>query len=233
MPTFGLPSAPDAPVLNTARPEAELFERYAYDNANLGHAMIRDGNGARSFDTLLRYRGGTLAELWRALRTLKALQAERHAQELREAARTQRPDDPERRGNPDDSGRPGSQVDRRQPRPRLAAALAVPNARRTGARRTGIMRATVRTRNARKTACAAIPAGRDRTEKPKRFAAGRDDARAARPAQRGLAHGVSPAGAGRSGSAPSSARSRPRPRRSPRPPARTRAGRRDRAAAPR
>jgi hypothetical protein len=33
----------------------------------------------RSFDTLLRYRGGTLAELWRALRTLKALQAEQGA----------------------------------------------------------------------------------------------------------------------------------------------------------
>ena len=41
--------------------------------------MIRDCNGARSFDTLLRYRGGTLAELWRALRTLKALQAEARA----------------------------------------------------------------------------------------------------------------------------------------------------------
>jgi hypothetical protein len=46
----------------------------------LGHALIRDCNGgARSFDTLLRYRGGALAELWRALRTLKALQAERAA----------------------------------------------------------------------------------------------------------------------------------------------------------
>jgi hypothetical protein len=42
----------------------------------LGLALIRDCYGARAFDTLLRYRGGTLAELWRALRTLKALQAE-------------------------------------------------------------------------------------------------------------------------------------------------------------
>jgi hypothetical protein len=58
------------------RIEAELFERHAYDNANLGLALIRDGNGTRSFDTLLRYRGAALAELWRALRLLKALQAE-------------------------------------------------------------------------------------------------------------------------------------------------------------
>jgi hypothetical protein len=192
--------------------------------------MIRDGNGARSFDTLLRYRGGMLPELWRALRTLKALQAERHAQELREAARTQRPDEPERRGNPDDFGRPGSQVDEPAgnpalawlpPRPFPAPGGPVPCVQPFEPEVRG------------KTACAAIPAGRDRREKPKRFAAGGDDARAARPAQRGLAHGVSPAGAGRSGSAPSSARSRPHPRRSPRPPARTRAGPRDRAAAPR
>jgi hypothetical protein len=39
---------------------------------------------SRSFDTLLRDRGGTLAELWRALRTLKALRAE--AAHVREAA---------------------------------------------------------------------------------------------------------------------------------------------------
>src|ERR687892_2270974 len=58
------------------RLEAELFERHHYPGGNLGLALIRDCNGARSFDTLLRYRGGTLAELWRALRTLKALQAE-------------------------------------------------------------------------------------------------------------------------------------------------------------
>ena len=60
------------------RLEAELFERHHYPGGNLGLALIRDCNGgARSFDTLLRYRGGALAELWRALRTLKALQAER------------------------------------------------------------------------------------------------------------------------------------------------------------
>jgi hypothetical protein len=126
------------------RIEAELFERYAYDNANLGHAMIRDGNGARAFDTLLRYRGGTLAELWRALRTLKELQAERAAitasaparsavaAEAPEPARLAaiapaplaalacmaRPDEPERRTNPCDSGRASDRADcRSEPGP--------------------------------------------------------------------------------------------------------------------
>jgi hypothetical protein len=102
------------------RIEAGLFEHYLRGDRNLGLALIRDGNGPRAFDTLLRYRGGTLAELWRALRTLKALQAERHAQEVREATRTRRPDEPERRGNPDDSGRPGSQVDEPAANPALA-----------------------------------------------------------------------------------------------------------------
>jgi hypothetical protein len=62
------------------RIEAELFERHADRERNLGLALIRDGNGARAFDTLLRYRGTTLAELWRALRLFKALQAEAAAQ---------------------------------------------------------------------------------------------------------------------------------------------------------
>jgi hypothetical protein len=58
------------------RLETELFTENRLAGRSLGHALIRDGNGARAFDTLLRYRGGTLAELWRALRTLKALQVE-------------------------------------------------------------------------------------------------------------------------------------------------------------
>jgi hypothetical protein len=58
------------------RIEAELFAQNISGTTSFGLAMIRDCNGARAFDTLLRYRGGTLAELWRALRTLKALQAE-------------------------------------------------------------------------------------------------------------------------------------------------------------
>jgi len=63
-------------LARSERLEAELFAENRLAGWSLGHALIRDGNGARSFDTLLRYRGGTLAELWRALRTLKALQAE-------------------------------------------------------------------------------------------------------------------------------------------------------------
>ena len=74
------------------RLEAQLFAENQLAGRSLGLALIRDCNGARSFDTLLRYRGGTLAELWRALRTLKALQAERHTQEVREAAPMQRPE---------------------------------------------------------------------------------------------------------------------------------------------
>jgi hypothetical protein len=68
------------------RIEAELFAREMGHERNLGLALIRDGNGAGAFDTLLRYRGTALAELWRALRLLKALQAEAaHAPERREA----------------------------------------------------------------------------------------------------------------------------------------------------
>jgi hypothetical protein len=63
--------------------------------------LIRDCSGAWAFDTLLRYRGGTLAELWRALRTLKALQAERAAQ-ARDAP-APRPIEPEALGNPGES----------------------------------------------------------------------------------------------------------------------------------
>jgi hypothetical protein len=58
------------------RIEAELFAERGVAGGGLGLALIRDGNGTRSFETLLRYRGAALAEFWRALRTLKALQAE-------------------------------------------------------------------------------------------------------------------------------------------------------------
>jgi len=57
------------------RIEAHLFARRLDGDRDLGLAVIRDGNGTRSFDTLLRYRGSASAELWRALRLLKALQA--------------------------------------------------------------------------------------------------------------------------------------------------------------
>ena len=61
------------------RIEAELFAERRYGAAGPGLALIRDGNGTRSFETLLRYRGAAMAEFWRALRTLKALQAEQAA----------------------------------------------------------------------------------------------------------------------------------------------------------
>jgi hypothetical protein len=61
------------------RIEVELFEQRRWDNGSVGVALIRDGNGTRSFETLLRYRSAVMAEFWRALRTLKALQAEQAA----------------------------------------------------------------------------------------------------------------------------------------------------------
>jgi hypothetical protein len=65
------------------RIELGLFAERSYGaDANPGLAMIRDGNGTRSFETLLRYRGAAMAEFWRALKTLKALQAEQAAATL-------------------------------------------------------------------------------------------------------------------------------------------------------
>ena len=61
------------------RMEVELFEERRWDNGGVGMALIRDGNGTRSFETLMRYRGAAMAEFWRALKTLKALQAEARA----------------------------------------------------------------------------------------------------------------------------------------------------------
>jgi hypothetical protein len=58
------------------RLEAEVLEFRSYEGANAGLALIRDGNATRSFDTLMRYRSAAMAEFWRALKTLKALQAE-------------------------------------------------------------------------------------------------------------------------------------------------------------
>jgi hypothetical protein len=60
--------------------EAELFKERGYGAAGPAVALIRDGNGTRSFETLLRYRGAAMAEFWRALRTLKALKAEQAAE---------------------------------------------------------------------------------------------------------------------------------------------------------
>ena len=50
----------------------------------LGLGLMRDGNGPRALDTLVRYRGSVLTELFRALAALKLLQAQ--ARELPESA---------------------------------------------------------------------------------------------------------------------------------------------------
>ena len=49
------------------RMEVELFEERRWEDAGVGMALIRDGNGTRSFETLMRYRGAAMAEFWRAL----------------------------------------------------------------------------------------------------------------------------------------------------------------------
>ena len=92
------------------RMEAEVLEFRSYEDANAGLALIRDGNATRSFDTLMRYRSAAMAEFWRALRTLKALQAE-HA-----------------------AGARALEVPRRQPRaPARVARRVEPNEPKTGA----------------------------------------------------------------------------------------------------
>jgi hypothetical protein len=58
------------------RIEAELFGFHRGSDGDLGLAVVRDGNATGALPTLLRYRGAAMAEFWRALRTLKALQAE-------------------------------------------------------------------------------------------------------------------------------------------------------------
>ncbi|MGH6898537.1 MAG: hypothetical protein ACREJ5_18620 [Geminicoccaceae bacterium] len=66
-------------LLRADRMEAEVLTEKCYADGGLGLALIRDSNGSRTMDTVLRYRGAALAELWRALRTLKSLQAEARA----------------------------------------------------------------------------------------------------------------------------------------------------------
>lgn len=62
-------------MLRCDRMEGELFARGG-EVIDLGMTLIRDGHGPRAFDTLLRYRGSTLAEFWRSLAALKALQGQ-------------------------------------------------------------------------------------------------------------------------------------------------------------
>jgi hypothetical protein len=59
--------------------EAELLSYRRRDGCNLAIALIRDGNGTRSLETVLRYRGAAQADFMRSLRMLKALQAEQSA----------------------------------------------------------------------------------------------------------------------------------------------------------
>jgi hypothetical protein len=47
--------------------------------AALGLGLMRDGNGPRALETLVRYRGSVLAELFRALAALRLLQADARA----------------------------------------------------------------------------------------------------------------------------------------------------------
>jgi hypothetical protein len=75
------------------RMEGELLGCHCGVDGNLGLALIRDGRGARAFETLLRYRGAATAELSRALRCLKALQAEARS-EAAEVAAAQRMNPP-------------------------------------------------------------------------------------------------------------------------------------------
>ncbi|MGH6900307.1 MAG: hypothetical protein ACREJ5_27775, partial [Geminicoccaceae bacterium] len=57
------------------RLEAEALAFHKLSDGTSGLALIRDGNGTRAVETLLRYRGAALAEFMRALKTLQALQA--------------------------------------------------------------------------------------------------------------------------------------------------------------
>ena len=52
-----------------------LADDRANPGAALGYGLMRDGHGPRALDTLVRYRGAVLAELFRSLGALKALQA--------------------------------------------------------------------------------------------------------------------------------------------------------------
>jgi hypothetical protein len=59
--------------------EADMFRERrcpTVSDYSPGLGMIRDGNNSRSFETLLRYRGAAMTELLRALKALRALQAE-------------------------------------------------------------------------------------------------------------------------------------------------------------
>ena len=62
-----------------------------------GRALVRDGRATGVFATLVRYRGGAQAELFRMLKLLKALQAEAAVAEVAPAGRVERTQGPEPR----------------------------------------------------------------------------------------------------------------------------------------
>jgi hypothetical protein len=106
--------------------ETQLFAENSHGaGRSLGLALIRDCNGARSFATLLRYRGGTLAELWRSLRTLKALQAEAAQAPRREAAGAEPAALPETPSKPEARRNPGASPGATGPVPPPARAAAI------------------------------------------------------------------------------------------------------------
>jgi hypothetical protein len=61
------------------RLEAEVLAFRRDPGGDLGVALIRDGNGTRGFETVLRYRNAAIAEFLRAHKALQALQAEAKA----------------------------------------------------------------------------------------------------------------------------------------------------------
>jgi hypothetical protein len=96
------------------RMEVELFEERRWEDAGVGMALIRDGNGTRSFETLLRYRSAAMAEFWRALKTLQAEPAAdtglilAHPIPQRRRGHLPRPNEPERPAAPDLDYLPGA-----------------------------------------------------------------------------------------------------------------------------
>jgi hypothetical protein len=73
-------------LMRADRIEAEVLAFRSDPSADLGLAVIRDGNGTRSVETVLRYRNGATTEFLRALKTLQALQAEARTHAGRSAA---------------------------------------------------------------------------------------------------------------------------------------------------
>jgi hypothetical protein len=73
-------------LLRADRMEAEVLEFRGAPDADLGLSLIRDGNGTRSVETVMRYRNAAMAELLRAQKTLQALQAPQRAEVRTHAA---------------------------------------------------------------------------------------------------------------------------------------------------